>query len=103
MKKDYSLYCSYCPIVGWRVRAITDHAIPKVQVVIYNGIKLMRIPSSSLVKRGRFLNPKTNALNWVKELQVKKPVSNNMPERALKEMLKSIIRETSHPISCTYH
>lgn len=103
MKKDYSLYCSYCPIVGWRVRAVTEHALPKVRVVQHKGMKLMRIPSIPLVKNGRFLNPKTNALSWVKESHNKEPVYGDITEHAFDEMLKTIIHETLYPVSLTCH
>ena len=52
-----SLFCTYTYQVGWRVVGSSD--VPQsIGVISRDGVKLLRIPSVSLVPHGWFANPR---------------------------------------------
>lgn len=64
---EESLFCTFDPVVGWRVVKHAPGAFRTILVIPYEGRKLMRIPSLCSIRCGRFLNPKKITLTWLRQ------------------------------------
>jgi hypothetical protein len=60
------LLCDFDPLIGWRVRAVSKSDSKRVDIFKFGSIKLLRIPVIRVVKPGRFCNPKTCVLEFVR-------------------------------------
>lgn len=63
------LLCDFDPLMGWRVRAVSRSDSERVGIFKLGSIKLLRIPVIRTVKPGRFCNPRTEVLNFVRSHQ----------------------------------
>ena len=62
------LLCDFHPQTGWRVRRAEVANAARIAVVHRNGSKLLQIPVIRTERPGRFCNPKTRALEYVRAI-----------------------------------
>lgn len=62
-----TLYCTFKPLVGWRVVFSLNETERNIKVVSHGPNKYLRIPATQVIRHGRFCNPVKQTLTYIRQ------------------------------------